>query len=56
VGGEGAVAKARAIQLVPREFLTLDSVKINAYVRSHGASAKIPGLEIFNVGSISVRT
>jgi hypothetical protein len=56
VGGEGAAAKARAIQLVPREFLTLDTVKINAYVRSHGASARIPGIEIYDAGSVTVRT
>jgi hypothetical protein len=56
VGGEGAAAKIRAIQLVPREFLTLDTVKINAYVRSHGASGRIPGIEIYDAGSVTVRT
>ncbi|HYM24957.1 MAG TPA: hypothetical protein VEU08_17190 [Vicinamibacterales bacterium] len=56
LGGDTPQARARAIQLAPREFLTLDEKKLNAYARSHGASAKVPGLEFFDAGSVAVRT
>lgn len=56
IGGDTPVARARAEKLVPREFLCLDEKKLNAYARSHGASARVPGLEFFDAGSVAVRT
>lgn len=40
---------ARAMELVPREFLCLDEKKVGAYVRSMKDTARIPGLEIYYV-------
>lgn len=55
VGGETPAATARAVQLVPREFLCLDEKKLNAYAKAHGAGARIPGIEFYDAGSVSVR-
>jgi hypothetical protein len=40
---------ARTMQLIPREFLTVDESKVGAYVRSMKASGSIPGIEIYVV-------
>jgi len=55
IGGDTAQARARAEKLVPREFLELSDRKINAHVKANGASARIPGLEIYDAGSVVVR-
>ncbi len=39
----------RTMQLVPRDFLKLDEVKVGAYVRSMKNSGRIPGIEIYYV-------
>jgi hypothetical protein len=38
---------ARSMVLIPREYLCVDVVKVNAYVTAMKGTAKIPGLEIF---------
>jgi len=40
---------ARTMQLIPREFLKVDEVKVGAYARSMKASGAIPGIEIYCV-------
>lgn len=55
LGGDTSIARARAVQLVPREFLCLDEKKLNQFARAHGASAKVPGLEFWDAGSVTVR-
>lgn len=39
----------RSLGLVPREFLMLDEKKVNAHVRAHKGSTKIPGITVFFV-------
>ncbi len=41
--------------LLPREFLSPDPVKIGAVVRSQKGSARIPGVEVWNEGTIAGR-
>lgn len=48
--------EARAIQLVPREYLKLDTQKLNTYARMYGASAKLPGIEFYDAGKVIVRS
>ncbi len=55
VGGDTEHARARALQLVPREYLELSDKKLNAFAKAHGASAKLPGIEFFDAGTVSVR-
>lgn len=38
---------ARALAIVPREFLTLDERKVQTYVNAMKQSAQVPGLEFF---------
>jgi hypothetical protein len=38
---------ARALDLVPREFLMIDEKKLGQYVRAMKASARIPGIECY---------
>jgi len=38
---------ARSMALIPREYLCVDVVKVNAYVTAMKGTAKIPGLDIF---------
>lgn len=45
----------RALQLVPREFLCLDEKKLTAYAKAHKGSAKVPGIEFYDAGGVSVR-
>lgn len=43
--------------LVPRDFLMLNEVKINAIVRNANSTTKIPGIEIYeDIPNVSVRT
>jgi hypothetical protein len=41
--------EARALRLVPREFLTLDTKKLGAYVRNMKDATRIPGIEVYYV-------
>lgn len=44
-----AAVVSRAVDLLPREFLTPDTAKIGAYVRAMKSSGEIPGIEIYAV-------
>lgn len=41
------VIVARSMGLIPREYLCVDVVKVNAYVTAMKGTAKIPGIDIF---------
>jgi len=41
--------------LIPREFLSVDPVKIGAVVRSQKGMTKIPGIEVYSEESVSIR-
>lgn len=49
VSSTPAAVVARAVDLMPREFLTPDTTKIGAYVRAMKSSGDIPGVEIYAV-------
>lgn len=55
-GGDTPLARAQAVQLVPREFLQLNDRKLSAYAKAHGLSGSLPGIEIFDAGSVLVRS
>lgn len=55
VGGDTPQARERAARLVPREFLKLDDVKLNAFAKAHKGTQRIPGIEFYDAGSVSVR-
>lgn len=55
IGGDTPQSRARAEKLVPREYMCLDDKKLNAHAKAHGASARVPGIEFFDAGSVSVR-
>jgi hypothetical protein len=55
LGGDTPAARARAVQLIPREYLCIDEKKLNAYAKAHGAGARIPGIQFYDAGSVSVR-
>jgi hypothetical protein len=55
VGGDTPQARARAEKLVPREFLELSERKLTAHAKAHGASARVPGIEFYDAGSVRVR-
>jgi hypothetical protein len=55
VGGDTREARARAVKLVPREFLDLNDKALSAHARAHGATIRIPGIEFFDAGSVIVR-
>ena len=55
VGGDTPTNRARIEKLVPREFMELSEKKLNAFAKAHGASAKVPGIEFYDAGTISVR-
>jgi hypothetical protein len=42
-------------KLIPREYLKVDEVKIGQVVRAMKSAANIPGIEIYNEGTISGR-
>jgi len=44
-----AADRERVLKLIPREFLAVDEVKVNSYVRSMKSSGSIPGIEIYSV-------
>jgi hypothetical protein len=46
---------ARAVDLVPRCFLCLDEKKLNAYAKANKGSARVPGLEFYDAGKVTVR-
>jgi hypothetical protein len=41
--------------LVPREYLSIDPMKVGAVVRSQKGMTKIPGIEVYPESSVSVR-
>ena len=55
IGGDSPQARARALALVPRDYLELSDIKLNAYAKAHKASARLPGIEFYDAGSVSVR-
>lgn len=55
VAGDTPQGRARAEQQVPREYLELSDRKLTAYAKAHGASARIPGIEFYDAGTVSVR-
>lgn len=55
IGGDTPQHRARAEKLVPREFLCLDDRKLTAFAKAHGASARIPGIEFYDAGTVVVR-
>jgi hypothetical protein len=54
IGGETPDARERAVQLVPRQFLELADAKITAYVRAMKGTARIPGIEVYEVEDLRV--
>jgi hypothetical protein len=48
--------EARAVQLLPREYLQIDKAKLNAYARMHKGSARLPGVIFFDEGKVTVRS
>lgn len=55
LGGDTPEARARAERLVPREFLELSDRKLTAHAKANGASARVPGIEFYDAGSVVVR-
>lgn len=43
-------------RIVPPQFKKIDDAKLSAYVKVHGETTRIPGVRVFRVPSISVRT
>jgi hypothetical protein len=56
IGGDTPQNRARAERLVPRELLELSDRKLNAYAKAHGASARVPGIEFYDAGTVAVRS
>jgi len=56
IGGDTPENRARAEKLVPREFLQLSDRKLTAHAKAHGAAAKVPGIEFYDAGTVSVRS
>lgn len=42
-----ATSEARALQLLPREYLTVDQKKVNAIVKAMKGSAQLPGIQVY---------
>lgn len=55
IGGDSQENRARSAKLVPREYLMLNDKALTAHAKVHGASARIPGIEFYDAGSVSVR-
>jgi hypothetical protein len=65
VGGDDPKRRAMATDIIarwllnqkraPAELLCLDDKKINALVKAHGNALQIPGIEIYDAGTVSVR-
>src|SRR5207244_356557 len=56
VGGDTPANRARAVQLIPREFLCLDEKKLTAHAKAHQGTKRIPGIEFYDAGTVSVRS
>jgi hypothetical protein len=56
IGGDTPQNRARAEKLVPRDLMELSDKKLNAYAKAHGASARVPGIEFYDAGSVAVRS
>jgi len=56
IGGDTPANRARALKLVPREYLELSDKKLNAAAKAHEGSIRIPGIEFFDAGTVSVRS
>lgn len=55
IGGDTRQARARAVQLVPRDFLDLNDKALTAHAKAHGNTKRIPGIEFYDCGSVTVR-
>jgi len=55
IGGDTPENRARAEKLVPREYLELSDRKLTAMAKAHKGSLRIPGIEFYDAGSVSVR-
>jgi hypothetical protein len=44
-----AADREQVLALIPRQFLAVDEIKINSYVRAMKSSGSIPGIEIYSV-------
>jgi len=44
-----AADRERVLLLIPRQFLAVDEVKVNSYVRAMKSSGSIPGIDIYSV-------
>lgn len=55
VGGNSREARARAVKLVPREFLDLNDRALTAFAKVHGSTVRVPGIVFYDKGTITVR-
>lgn len=55
VGGVTRQARARAVQLVPRDYLDLNDRALTAHAKAHGNTKRIPGIEFYDAGTVTVR-
>jgi hypothetical protein len=55
IGGDTRQARARAVALIPREFLDLNDRALTAFAKAHGNTKRIPGIEFYDAGSVVVR-
>lgn len=65
VGGDTPQRRAMAVDIIarwllnqkrnPQELLDLSDKKVTALVKAHGNAVKIPGIEIYDAGTVSVR-
>lgn len=54
-GGDTRAARARAVNMVPRQFLDLNDRALTAHAKAHGNTIKVPGIEFYDAGTVSVR-
>lgn len=55
IGGDTPQHRARAERMVPRDFMELSDRRLTAHAKAHGASARVPGIEFFDAGTVNVR-
>jgi hypothetical protein len=55
IGGDTRQARARAVQLVPRDFLDLNDRALTAHAKAHGNTKRVPGIEFYDAGTVTVR-
>lgn len=55
INGNTRQARARAVQLVPRQFLDLNDRALAAHAKAHGNTVRIPGIEFYDAGTVTVR-